>query len=61
MNLVKVFTATKASDRDRLGERATEWLRANSDLEILNLQVLQSSDSSFHCLSLVVFAHRPAT
>jgi len=60
INVVKVFTATKANDRDRLGERFTEWLRANADLQIINLEVMQSSDASFHCLSLVLFAHRPA-
>ena len=28
---VKVFSATKAKEREELGERITQWLRDNSD------------------------------
>lgn len=52
---VKVFTATKANDRERLGESITEWLRANPDLEVVDTVVRQSSDQTFHCLTIVVF------
>lgn len=55
----KVFSATKAGDRIRLGDRLTEWLNANG-VEILYTWVLQSSDSEFHCLSVVVaYCKRP--
>jgi hypothetical protein len=52
---VKVFSATKAKERDDLGEQVTRWLRANGDLEIVDRTVMQSSDNEFHCLSVVLF------
>jgi hypothetical protein len=52
---VKVFSATKAKDRDDLGEQVTRWLRANADLEIVDRTVTQSSDNEFHCLTVVLF------
>ena len=55
---VKVFSATKAKDRDDLGEQVTRWLRANGDLEIVDRTVVQSSDNEFHCLTVVLF-YRP--
>ena len=33
---VKVFSATKAKEREELGETVTRWLRANRDLEIVD-------------------------
>jgi hypothetical protein len=56
---VKVFSATKARDRDELGTTVTRWLKANSDLRIVDQVVVQSSDSEFHCLSVVVFYDLP--
>jgi hypothetical protein len=52
---VKVFSATKAKERDELGEQVTRWLRANGDLEIVDRTVVQSSDNEFHCLTVVLF------
>jgi hypothetical protein len=52
---VKVFSATKAKDREELGETITRWLRANADLEVVDKVVSQSSDDEFHCLSIVFF------
>ncbi len=52
---VKVFSATKAKERDDLGEQVNRWLRANADLEIVDRSVLQSSDNEFHCLTVVIF------
>ena len=52
---VKVFSATKAKERDDLGEQVTRWLRANADLEIVDRTVIQSSDNEFHCLTVVLF------
>ena len=52
---VKVFSATKAKERDDLGEQVTRWLRANGDLEIVDRTVIQSSDNEFHCLTVVLF------
>ncbi len=52
---VKVFSATKAKEREELGETVTRWLRANPDLEIVDRVVTQSSDDEFHCLTIVLF------
>ena len=51
---VKVFSATKARDRESLGEKVTEWLR-ESKVTVDKCEVKQSSDREFHCLSIVVF------
>lgn len=52
---VKVFSATKAKEREELGETVTRWLRANPDLEMVDRVVAQSSDNEFHCLTIVFF------
>lgn len=55
-NTVKVFSATKAMDRDRLGDVVTEWIRANK-FEVTSCEVRQSSDDAFHCLSITLFGN----
>ena len=57
---VKLFSATKAKERDELGDQVTRWLRANGDLEVVDRTVIQSSDNEFHCLTIVIF-YRPKT
>jgi hypothetical protein len=57
---VKVFSATKAKDREELGEAITRWLQANADLEIVDRVVSQSSDNEFHCLTIVLFYRQAA-
>lgn len=52
---VKVFSATKAKERDELGDVVTRWIRSNPDVEIVDREVRQSSDDEFHCLSIVIF------
>ena len=52
---VKVFSATKAKEREELGEQVSRWIKANPDLEIVDKVVSQSSDNEFHCYSLVLF------
>jgi hypothetical protein len=54
INLVKVFSATKARDRDTLGERVTAWLRDNPGIQVLRTVISQTSDNEFHCLSFVL-------
>jgi hypothetical protein len=54
MKGVKVFTATKAKEREGLGDRITEWLRNNPPTEIIDVTVTQSSDEEFHCLTISV-------
>ena len=56
----KVFTATKAFDRDHLGDAITAWLGANQGVEIVDTVTLQSSDSQFHCLSCLIFYRHEA-
>jgi len=57
---VKVFSATKARDREELGESVTRWLQANADLEVVDRVVAQSSDSEFHCLTIILFYRHAA-
>lgn len=52
---VKVFSATKARERARLGEDITLWMRENQGAEIVDKIVTQSSDSEFHCLTITLF------
>ena len=52
---VKVFTATKAREREGLGEEVTRWIRENATVKITDKVVTQSSDSEFHCLSITLF------
>ena len=52
---VKVFTATKARDREDLGEAITRWLKDNPRLLPIDRVVVQSSDREFHCLTIVIF------
>ena len=52
---VKVFSATMHKDRDALGDRVTEWLNANRKVQIVDYVVTQSSDSSFHCVTITIF------
>ena len=52
---VKVFSATKAKERELLGEIITDWIRSHPDYEIIDKIVTQSSDSEFHCLTITLF------
>jgi hypothetical protein len=54
-NGVKVFSATMAQERDQLGEKITQWLAANPNVEIVDKIVTQSSDEAFHCLAITLF------
>lgn len=54
-NGVKVFSATKCSDRSVLGERVTDWLRKNPGAEVVDKVAMQSSDREFHCVTIVLF------
>ncbi|HNN92522.1 hypothetical protein [Haliangium sp. UPWRP_2] len=59
-NGVKVFSATKAREREDLGEIITRWLRANQGIRIVDKVVTQSSDREFHCLTITLFYQRDA-
>ncbi|TPV94633.1 MAG: hypothetical protein B7733_14250 [Myxococcales bacterium FL481] len=52
---VEVFSATVVRAREELGERITQWRRENEDRDVVDVNVLQSSDTSYHCLTIVVW------
>lgn len=52
---LKVFSATKAQEREVLGEKITEWIRNNPDAVITDKVITQSSDNEFHCLTITLF------
>jgi hypothetical protein len=54
IELVKVFSVTKARERDALGERVTAWLEANPEFRLLRTVVALTSDNAFHCMSMVL-------
>jgi len=54
-NGVKVFSATMVAERERLGEKITDWLRNNPQIDVRDMVVTQSSDEAFHCLAITVF------
>ncbi|HEX9243516.1 MAG TPA: hypothetical protein VF875_13825 [Anaeromyxobacter sp.] len=57
---VKVFSATKAREREELGETITRWIRSNAEIEIVDRIVTQSSDDEFHCLTITLFYRQRA-
>jgi len=54
-NGVKVFSATMVADRERLGEKITDWLKSHPQCDVRDMVVTQSSDEAFHCLAITVF------
>ncbi len=54
-NGVKVFTATKAREREELGELITQWLHNTPGVKVVDKTVTQSSDREFHCLTITIF------
>ncbi len=57
---VKVFSATKAWEREQISDRINEWLESNPGVDIVDKVVTQSSDSEFHCLTITLFYNRPS-
>jgi hypothetical protein len=54
-NGVKVFSATMFQQREQLGETVTAWIAERKTIEIADMVITQSSDSSFHCVEIPVF------
>ena len=54
-NGVRVFSATMVADRERLGEKVTDWLHEHPNIEPRDIIVTQSSDEAFHCIAITVF------
>jgi len=61
INIVKVFSSTKARDRHELGERITIWLRDHPNVEIAATTVALTSDTAFHCLSIIFIGYEKRT
>lgn len=55
MNGVAIFSATKFKEREELGEHVNRWIKDHPNATILDTVVRQSSDASFHCLTIVIF------
>jgi hypothetical protein len=51
----KVFSATKAKERENLGEEITKWIREHNNFKVVDKIVTQSSDREFHCLTITLF------
>ena len=51
----KVFSATKAREREELGKGVTEFLASGEVKKLVDRQVLQSSDNEFHCITIVIW------
>ena len=56
---VKVFSSSRAREREALGERVTEWLAQHPEIRLLDWRVTQSSDAEFHCLTITLFFEKP--
>lgn len=52
---VRVFSATRAKEREELGETITRWLQENPRIRPVDRVVVQSSDREFHCLTIAIF------
>lgn len=52
---VKVFSATMFADRGVLGEKVSAWIASNRNHQVTEFVVTQSSDASFHCVTITVF------
>ena len=52
---VKVFSATLAPERAKLGDKITEWLAQHPRVRVVDKEIMQSSDDGFHCLSIIIF------
>ncbi|KFE62969.1 hypothetical protein DB31_3028 [Hyalangium minutum] len=50
-----MFSTTLARDRENMGENITKWLKENSNFEVVDKVVTQSSDKEFHCLTITLF------
>ena len=58
---IRVFCATRAREREVLGDFITMWIRGNPQLEIVDKVVRQSSDAEFHCFSITLFYREVGT
>lgn len=55
----KVFSATVLTQREHLGEVVTAWLAAHTELSIVDITVVQSTEAGHHTLTFVISYHVP--
>lgn len=56
---LQVFSATMQHDRAVLGEKVTAWIADNkSRVDVVDIEVHQSSDSAYHCITIVLYFRR---
>lgn len=56
---LQVFSATMHHDRAVLGEKITDWIAARKhEIDIVEIEQLQSSDARFHCVTIVLYFKR---
>jgi hypothetical protein len=58
-NGVKVFTGATELQRKRLGDVVTDWLATHESLRIVDMCVMQTSDSEYHCVTITIFYWAP--
>lgn len=62
-NGVKVFSATMVADRERLGDKISDWIQAKiaggTGFKLKELVQTQSSDEAFHCIAITAFYFEP--
>ena len=42
-------------DRERLGDKVSDWIASHPENKIADVVVTQSSDAAFHCIAITVF------
>lgn len=57
---MKVFSVTRARERELFGETVTDWIRAHPEIEVFDKIVTQTSDREFHCLCITLFFRQVA-
>lgn len=52
---LKMFSASKHADREKMGAEVTTWRQQNPNVAITEVRMLQSSDNEFHCVTIAIF------
>ena len=52
---IKVVSVTTPTRRAQLGDELTAWLQAHPNRAPVHVMVRQSSDTRYHCISILVF------
>jgi len=52
---VEIWSMTKPTERQQLGRHITSWLCANKHCSVVDVQISQSSDNAYHCVTVFLF------